>query len=109
MVKVGTDRKIPTGRDLLFRDRIRQLVGHSFDLFGIAVRQIVFGQDGMHFGVVVTGRPQNIDDFALGVFQISGQSVIFTTTFCPSFAPLRLRSGTKISVGILRLSTLTKA
>ena len=55
----------PAG-DLLRIDRIGNLLGLLFDLLRITVRQIEFGQNRMHFGIVVPRSAEHVDDLPIG-------------------------------------------
>ena len=52
--------------DFVGRDAAVDGLGGLFDLGFEAVREFVFGQDGVHFGVVVAGDAEPLDQFADG-------------------------------------------
>ena len=57
---------------LLVADDVRNLVGSLLHGFGIFIRQVVFGQNGVHLRVVVARLAQNVDDLADGVLGVLG-------------------------------------
>lgn len=74
-------REIPPGGDFVCGQLGRDFVGFLLHLFGIGIRKVVFGQDRMHFGVVVTRSTQYVDNLTRGIFIVSGHSVTRTSTF----------------------------
>ena len=61
-------------RNLLRSNIIGYLIRLALHLFRVAVRQIIFGQDRVHFGIVVAGCPEHIHDFTFGALHRIGPS-----------------------------------
>ena len=88
----GIDREgrnaaeIPPGGDFVCGQLGRDFVGFLLHLFGIGIRKVVFGQDRMHFGVVVTRSTQYVDNLTRGIFHRVGPFgdpyQHFLTVFC---------------------------
>ena len=52
--------------DLLVGDRFGNFLSFFLDLLGIAVRQIEFGENRMHLGIVVARLAEHVDDLSFG-------------------------------------------
>lgn len=95
-------REIPPGGDFVCGQLGRDFVGFLLHLFGIGIGKVVFGQDRMHFGVVVTRSTQYVDNLTRGIFHRVGPFGDPYQHFLDRLlAPFRSRSGMNTSVGNL--------
>ena len=87
--KGGHVAEIFAARDFLGRDARFESLGGVLNGLGIVIRESVFGQDGVHLGVIFAFGAQNVHHFAHGALAVFGPIGDFYHRFVAGFSAVQ--------------------